>query len=117
MYCLFTVKPEFDEELSPTQVQIMEGESRVLNFTAMANPADITYTLLKKGEASSALTLEKGEITISEVKRKKSGDYGIKAVNTEGTTIFNFTLDVQCRFIYSCVLTLATPKITSQKFL
>lgn len=101
MHLFFSpVKPEFDEELSPTVVTILEGESRVLNYTAMANPPEITYSLLKKGEPTSDLALDKGEITISNVQRAVSGDYGIKADNAEGTTIYNMTMDVQCKFTH-----------------
>lgn len=45
-YLFITVKPKFPSEV-PSKIDIEENSQLVVNFTAFANPSEITYTWFK----------------------------------------------------------------------
>ena len=79
----------------------MEGASQQINLTAKSNPPNSTYSLSRGGVLLSpgdigSFTLESGVLTVSGISRDDGGQYTVIAVNTEGMTNYNFTLNVQC---------------------
>ena len=98
MFPLFSVEPIFDK-VSPTKIEIIEDESRTVDMTARANPTDVTYTLYKQGEITqvSSFTINNGMLQISGIKRDHSGQYALKAANSEGFRFHNFSVNVLCK--------------------
>ncbi|XP_052804572.1 LOW QUALITY PROTEIN: nephrin-like [Mya arenaria] len=91
-------KPEFRNKNA--SVVIIAGESRVINFTAIANPSHCTYQLKREGVIINAgdiesLTLDEGVLTISAIAKEDKGQFAIVAMNTEGMAAFDFSIDVQ----------------------
>ncbi|XP_053408375.1 nephrin-like isoform X2 [Mercenaria mercenaria] len=90
-------KPEFRDK--NTTVPITAGESRIVNLTATANPTNGTYVLklgdvvINPGDISS-FSLEEGVLTISAISKDDAGVYTIVGTNTEGSSSFDFTIDV-----------------------
>ncbi|WAR05395.1 NPHN-like protein [Mya arenaria] len=87
--------------LNNASVVIIAGESRVINFTAIANPSHCTYQLKREGVIINAgdiesLTLDEGVLTISAIAKEDKGQFAIVAMNTEGMAAFDFSIDVQC---------------------
>ena len=99
MFPLFSVEPIFDK-VSPTKIEIIEDESRTVDMTARANPTDVTYTLYKQGEITqvSSFTINNGMLQISGIKRDHSGQYALKAANSEGFRFHNFSVNVLCKW-------------------
>jgi hypothetical protein len=105
-----TVKPEFPDKI-PTKLTLREFTSSSINFTALGNPADITYTWTKEGQSLSLtkknkrqisiphFIQQKGMLIIANVTRRDAGSYNLQASNSEGRTDFKFQLDVQCKLI------------------
>lgn len=96
------VKPEFID-LTP-MIEIKSGESRIINLTATANPSDCTYVLKRGSEVINegtirSFSLSAGVLTISAISKEDSGDYTITASNSQGSASFDFSVDVQCKYI------------------
>ncbi|KAL3885782.1 hypothetical protein ACJMK2_025820 [Sinanodonta woodiana] len=89
-------KPEFNDTISPTSIEIVEGTSKTVNFTVSANPSVVNYTLIKFTESvdASGLTLENGLLQIASIAKAATGSYGIVSENSEGSTMFNFSIAV-----------------------
>lgn len=91
-------KPEFRDKIAI--ISITAGESRIVNLTATANPPNVTYEL-KRGDVVinpgdiGSFSLEGGVLTISAISKDDAGVYTIVATNIEGSTSFQFTVDVQ----------------------
>ena len=82
-------------------MNIMEGASQDINLTAKSNPVNSTYSLSQNGvpvSVSDRFTLNVGVLTVSGISRDEGGLYTVTAVNSEGMTSYNFTLNVQCKF-------------------
>lgn len=82
---------------------IKAGESRVLNLTAVANPDNSSYVLKRGGVIVnpgdiSSFALTDGVLTISAISKEHFGQFSIIATNTEGTSMHNFSIDVQCKW-------------------
>lgn len=97
---LILVKPEFRDK--DATIVIKAGESRVLNLTAVANPDNSSYVLKRGGVIVnpgdiSSFTLTGGVLTISAISKDHFGQFSIIATNTEGTSMHNFSIDVQCK--------------------
>ncbi|XP_064595394.1 nephrin-like isoform X2 [Liolophura sinensis] len=94
-------KPEFDMEVSPAIILIVEGESKVVNYTVKANPTEVTYYLQRDGIRLSLeddlprFSINAGLLSIEEVEKGDSGLYTLEAENAEGSTLLNITVDVQ----------------------
>ena len=102
-FIIISVKPVFDPSFVPPVFNIMEGASQVINLTAKSNPPNSTYTLSRAGVVLSpgdigSFTLEGGALTVSGISRHDGGQYTVMAVNSEGMTRYNFTLNVQCKY-------------------
>lgn len=108
-----TVKPEFPDSIPP-KLTLREFSSTTVNFTALANPADVTYTWTKDGVAVAVtrknkrdvspphsiphFIQQKGVLMITNVTRRDAGNYNLQAANAEGRTDLKFALDVQCKY-------------------
>ncbi|CAL1531983.1 unnamed protein product [Lymnaea stagnalis] len=91
-------KPEFDNETLPPKVDVKKGDGAILNLTAYANPADITYILYKDGQLlnlPSRYRMNKGVLNISSVEKTDKGNYMIKGTNQQGSATFNFSINVK----------------------
>ena len=98
-----SVKPEFNQAVSPKVVDIVAGESRSLNFSAYANPPTKKYVLFRE---AVKLTLTSdiprfklsaaGILNITKIRKSDKGNFTMKATNDEGTTTYNFTVSVRC---------------------
>ena len=104
-YCILfivSVKPVFDPSVIQAVFDIMEGASQLINLTARANPVNCTYSLMRNGVPLSlpwdvsSFTLELGVLTVSGISRDDGGLYTVMAINTEGSTKYNFSINVQC---------------------
>lgn len=90
-------KPEFKSKNET--IPITAGESRILDFTATANPPECTYelkqgdTVINEGDISS-FSLAAGILTVSAISKDHEGQYSIVATNTEGSSMLVFTIDV-----------------------
>ena len=99
----------FDPSVIPAVFDIMEGASQLINLTARANPVNCTYSLMRNGVPLSlpwdvsSLTLELGVLTVSGISRDDGGLYTVMAINTEGSTKYNFSINVQCELFFSFV--------------
>jgi len=99
-YTISSVKPEFLDKSDV--VLIKSGESRVLDLSAVSNPANTSYVLKRSGIIINAgdissFSLTGGVLTISAISKEESGQYSIIGTNAEGTSMFNFSIDVQCK--------------------
>lgn len=98
---IFSVKPEFRNKNAT--IPITAGESRKVNLTATANPPNATYILkrddvvVNPGDISS-FSLEGGVLTISAISKEDVGVFTIIATNSEGSSSFQFTVDVLCKY-------------------
>ncbi|KAK6173113.1 hypothetical protein SNE40_016632 [Patella caerulea] len=92
-------KPVFSS-LSLEQVDIIEDQSKSLNYTVHANPTEVTYTLYREGiklniASVSRFNLALGVLNITAIKKADKGNYSMEARNSEGTTTLNFTINVR----------------------
>lgn len=73
-----------------------------MNFSVRANPEKVRYSLWRDGRVlklpRNFLLGNDGLLNLTKVKQKDSGDYQIKAVNKEGATFLNFTVDILCKY-------------------
>ncbi|XP_033757883.1 nephrin-like isoform X4 [Pecten maximus] len=92
--------PVFDLSMSPTNIEITEGDSRSVNLTATANPPVLSYKFYRDGiEVNvegdiNSFTFDNGALQISNIERGDMGRYSLEARNAEGASSFNFTLNV-----------------------
>ena len=90
---------------------IKEGHSGILNLTASANPAEVTYTWYKGDEKLNPpgektkrdvslphFVIDGGVLNITNVTRKDVDMYTCEASNDEGATNFTVKVDVQCKY-------------------
>ena len=97
-----SVRPEFRSPLK-SLVEMTEGESRSMNLSADANPVPVNYRLSRNGTSLSLpgdlprfqLT-KQGILTITQLRREDSGNYTVKAENSRGSGVLNFTIVVKC---------------------
>ncbi|KAK3106873.1 hypothetical protein FSP39_001753 [Pinctada imbricata] len=89
-------KPVFDGNISPPKIEIVEGERRTVDMSVRANPVSVTYTLYKDGIVTtvSSFSFNNGILEITNIRRDVSGNYALKAANTEGATFHNFSVNV-----------------------
>ncbi|XP_059141660.1 nephrin-like isoform X2 [Physella acuta] len=91
-------KPEFDTNTLLKTYDPKLGDDIKINFTAYANPADVTYVVYKDGvprSLSSRFQMEKGLFNISNLNKDDKGNYMVKGSNSIGFSVFNFTLNVK----------------------
>ncbi|GAB1610364.1 nephrin-like isoform X2 [Argonauta hians] len=91
-------KPVFNPSI-PRKISILEGEGKTINFSIKANPEKVKLSLWRDGRSLPVRGLHfhldnNGILKFSKIKQKHSGDYQLKASNSEGATFLNFTLDV-----------------------
>ncbi|XP_069115505.1 nephrin-like isoform X5 [Argopecten irradians] len=92
--------PVFDQSMSPSTIDITEGDNRAVNLTAAANPPVLSYKFYRDGiEVSvpgdvSSFTFDNGALQITNIERGDMGSYRLEARNAEGASSFNFTLNV-----------------------
>lgn len=90
-------------EVSPATITIVDGESKVVNYTVKANPTEVTYYLQRDGIRLSLeddlprFSINAGLLSIEAVEKGDSGLYTLEAENAEGSTLLNITVDVQCK--------------------
>ncbi|XP_076438508.1 nephrin-like [Babylonia areolata] len=92
--------PEFINHV-PRTIEMTAGDDRSFNLSAYANPADVTYTLLREGmRLSLPFDLPrfqlsgKGILSISNVSKTDRGNFSLRAVNNQGSAVFNFSVNV-----------------------
>lgn len=78
---------------------MIEGQSKTLNLNVSGNPDHISYTLYKEGKwlNLSSLNINNGILEMSAISRTYIGPYILKAENSEGSTFYNFTINVTCK--------------------
>ncbi|KAL4229150.1 Immunoglobulin C1-set domain [Mactra antiquata] len=91
-------KPEFLDKIA--LIEIKSGESRIVNLTARANPANCTYELKRGNEVVNegsipSFSLSNGLLTISAISKEDAGQYTITASNSQGSASHEFSIDVQ----------------------
>ena len=99
---IFTVKPEFN--VNTTQLlDIIEGQSQILNLSVTGNPNDITYTLYNNGvkSTSSNIYVNNSVLTMVNISREDMGSYVLQAENNGGSVFHNFSINVICKIIIS----------------
>jgi hypothetical protein len=99
---LLTVKPEF--KIDTTQLlDIIEGQSQILNISVTGNPNDITYTLYNNGieSTSSNIYVNNSVLIMVNISREDMGSYVIQAANNGGSTFHNFSVNVICKIMIS----------------
>ncbi|XP_036359051.1 nephrin-like isoform X2 [Octopus sinensis] len=107
-------KPVFNT-LIPHKISILEDEWKSVNFSVRANPEKVRFSLWRDGRVlklpRNFLLDDDGLLNLTKVKQKDSGDYQIKAVNKEGATFLNFTVDI----LYAANIThISTPVIEDE---
>jgi hypothetical protein len=99
---LLTVKPEF--KIDTTQLlDIIEGQSQILNISVTGNPNDITYTLYNNGveSTSSNIYVNNSVLIMVNISREDMGSYVLQAENNGGSTFHNFSVNVICKIMIS----------------
>lgn len=94
-----TDKPIF-AALDPSELVGMEGEPFVISVLARANPSAITYTWTRDGlplsTSNKRLTARGPTLNITRLEKYDAGTYTCEAINSEGTTVYELNLTVQC---------------------
>ena len=99
-------------------VDVLEGQSVIVNLTATANPPAVTYTWFKEGElitggpatrrrravALPHFLVKDGVLTATNVTRADRAMYTMKGENGEGVHNFTFNLNVQCELFLNLVV-------------
>ena len=85
---------------------IDEGMNLTVPLTVLANPVP-TYVWTRDGAPvtnGNGVTVSLKSIAFKPVSRQHTGLYKIVATNSAGMDSFNFTLDVQCKFVHVYVI-------------
>lgn len=98
-----TDPPKFVPPPSNTVVGI-EGESVQVALVANANPMSISYTWTKDGlpilsanNGAERIISDGPVLNITKLKRNDAGIYTCEAVNSQGSTMINITVIVECK--------------------
>ncbi|KAJ8316449.1 hypothetical protein KUTeg_006463 [Tegillarca granosa] len=90
-------KPVFNISTSRI-IEMKEGEKKDIDFAASANPSEVIYSLYKGEMEVDTFTIDKGVMKVSSIERQNSGSYVIQATNSEGSTNYNFSINVLCKY-------------------
>lgn len=96
-------KPVFTE-LNETTFTGVENENLIISLQAVGHPAIITYTWIKNGVPlahAPHYIIDGSTLNFTRLSRTDNGAYSCEAINSEGSTVINFTISVQCEYIYS----------------
>lgn len=107
--CYYVTDPPYFPSGSITRLDIIEGDWALLNLTALANPANITYSWFFSGQRlilgkfkrdiPILKFLQNGALlNLTDVKRTDAGTYLCEAKNAEGNVTHNVTFNVLCKF-------------------
>ena len=87
-----------------TVFEVEEGQSRMINLTAKANPETIDYKWSRGGVSipnladalpeSRLVALSNGRLNVTDARREDAGVYKVKAENSEGKSKMKFKLNV-----------------------
>lgn len=94
-----TDKPIF-EELNETVFWGVEGESLIVPLYARSNPSALTYTWSKNGVPlvhGSNYLIDGSTLNFTQLSRTDVGNYSCEAINKEGSSFMNFSVNVQCK--------------------
>ncbi|KAJ8316232.1 hypothetical protein KUTeg_006246 [Tegillarca granosa] len=86
-------KPVFNISTSRI-IEMKEGEKKDIDFAASANPSEVIYSLYKGEMEVDTFTIDKGVMKVSSIERQNSGSYVIQATNSEGSTNYNFSINI-----------------------
>lgn len=96
----FLDKPVF-AELNDTIFIGIEDGCLVIPLQANGHPASISYRWFKNGIPlvfGSNYIIEGSILNFTRLSRTDAGSYSCEAINSEGSSFLNFTVNVQCKY-------------------
>lgn len=78
-------------------VEVVLGTSRLLNFTASANPGNVTYSWYRESPLDgNTIAMEGPLLKMTNASRADAGWYHLEAANPEGNTSVRINIDIHC---------------------
>ncbi len=88
--------------MNDTVFEGVEGENLIIPLQATGNPTPISYTWSKNGVPLSRnlnYVFDGSTLNFTRLSRSDSGSYSCEALNKEGSSFTNFTVNVQCEYL------------------